>query len=58
MLIWGLGRGDYFVVFPPVAMVDFRGSGIGVGDLELASRRSVCEASAGIALGLKAWARG
>ena len=25
MLIWGLGRGDYFVVFPPVAMVGFRG---------------------------------
>ena len=32
VLIWGLGRCDYFVVFPPVAMVGFRGSGIGLGE--------------------------
>ena len=27
MLLWGLGRGDYFLVLAPVATVGFRGSG-------------------------------
>ena len=31
MLIWGPGRGDYFLGFPPVATADFRRSGMGSG---------------------------
>ena len=29
MLIWGPGRGGYFLAFAPVATVGFRGSGMG-----------------------------
>lgn len=37
MLIWSPGRGNYFFGFPPVAAVDFRGAGMGLGERSVRS---------------------
>ena len=37
MLLWGLGGGDYLLVYAPVATVGFRGSGMGLGERRLSA---------------------